>query len=318
MAVHRHGTRINTRIGDIELEGGDSLLLVANQDFLELHKDREHFALVSQVSGHRTLRRDKAWFAALITLAMVTASIFGISLLTAALIACAALILTRCMQASEARGAINLEVLLVIAAAFGISAALVNSGAANLLADLVVAAAKPTGTTGLYICIYLATVFFTSAVTNNAAVTIMFPVAREAALQTGLEFKPFIFLLMMAASASFMTPTGYQTNLMVYGPGGYTFMDYIKFGGPLQLWVAVVTLLVLLSQDYWYAWVAGLAILLFAVCFARPSRVATTLGRIRRTSTSSSTSSIRTQDNGTFYFFQPDMGLEEIRDPSFV
>ena len=83
---------------------------------------------------------------------------------------------------------------------------------------------------------------FSACVTNNAAVTIMFPIAHKAAEDVGEDFKPYMYLIMMGASASFMTPTGYQTNLMVYGPAGYRFADFLKFGGVLQIWLGVVTI----------------------------------------------------------------------------
>eukprot|EP00050_Salpingoeca_kvevrii_P015314 m.45637 g.45637 ORF g.45637 m.45637 type:complete len:669 (-) comp6255_c0_seq1:63-2069(-) len=313
IAVHRHGTRIDKRIGDIVLEGGDTLLLVSSRDFVQLYRNSEHFALVSPVSNHLTLRRDKASFAAFVTLAMVGVSLGGYSLLTAALFATALLILFKCIKAKEARGAINLEVLIVIAAAFGISAAMVNSGAAKLVADGLVAAADPTGILGLYICIYMATVVFTAAVTNNAAVTIMFPVALEAAKKTDEDFLPFIFLLMMGASASFLTPTGYQTNLMVYGPGGYTFMDFVRFGGPLQVIVGVVTIGVVMTLDLWWLWAGIGAAAIFVVFFLLPKTQLGPPRNSRRPSISRSANAAPAPEER--YFFQPDMGLEIIHDP---
>ena len=182
IAVHRHGARINKKIGDIVLQAGDSLLLVTNEDFLKLYQSQDHFALVSAVAGHRSIRWNKAPIAVLLTVAMIALSVAEvISLLTAALFAAGGMVMFRCMSATEVRSAINLEVLLVIAAAFGLSNALVNSGAAELMAEAVVIASEPTGVTGLYIMVYIVTVLLSAVVTNNAAITIMFPVAFQAA-----------------------------------------------------------------------------------------------------------------------------------------
>ena len=117
-----------------------------------------------------------------------------------------------------------------------------------------VKASEPSGTIGLQIVIYVATVLFSACVTNNAAVTIMFPIAYQAAQDVGQDFRIFMYLLMMGASASFMTPTGYQTNLMVYGPGGYRFMDFVKFGGALQIYIGVITIAVLQTLHLWWLW----------------------------------------------------------------
>eukprot|EP00051_Salpingoeca_urceolata_P005653 m.75449 g.75449 ORF g.75449 m.75449 type:complete len:271 (+) comp14482_c0_seq2:1607-2419(+) len=230
------------------------------------------------------------------------------------LFASGGLMIARCITPHEAREAINLQVLLVIAGAFGLSAAMVNSGAADEVAGVLVKAADPTGKTGLYIMIYAATTLFSQAVTNNAAITIMFPIAFSAAADTGLDFRPFMFLLMMGASSSYMTPTGYQTNLMVYGPGGYTFMDYVRFGGLLQLFSAVVTIGVIVALDFWYLWAIAFAGAIGVTLFLTwtPKSVSPS----RRVSRRQSTTSIGDGNipRQTKYFFQPDMGLDPIDD----
>eukprot|EP00897_Mesotaenium_endlicherianum_P005624 jgi/Mesen1/508/ME000104S10599 len=227
VAVHRYGTRMNSAIGDIELEAGDSLLMVADgPEFVSKHRNNSTFALVS--------KRSKAGVAALLVLAMVAASGAGVKLITAALFAVAGLLLTRSMTPADAL-------------------ALVDSGAADLIAQVLMGLAGRSKF-GLLTCTYIATTVFSLAITNNAAVTIMFPVALAAAQHNGLDFRPFAYVLMMAASAGFMTPPGCATNIMVYGPGGYKFADYLKFGGPMQIWILFVTMGVTVTLHYWWIW----------------------------------------------------------------
>lgn len=311
VAVHRHGTRINETIGQITLQAGDTLLLLTDKTFLDLHHDRDDFALVSKVDGYTSTRRNKAWIAALLTLGMIGAALADVSLLLAGFVAAAGMLVFRCLSPREARDSINLAVVFVISAAFGLSQATINSGAAQLMADGLLAAASPTGTTGLYICVYIATVLFSSIITNNAAITIMFPIAYEAALDANLDFRPILYILMMGASASFMTPTGYQTNLMVYGPGGYKFIDFIVFGGPLQVVVGVVTIGVVVALEFWWLWSlallgANILVLVFSGQFgARDTGAATTV-------TVDRIGEAAEQARPVKYYFQPDMGLDEI------
>ncbi|GJP34150.1 hypothetical protein CLOM_g18608 [Closterium sp. NIES-68] len=259
VAVHRYGTRLNSAIGDIVLEAGDSLLLVADgSEFVCKHRNNSTFALVSKLPGFTPVQRQKAGIAAVFVLAMVVASAFpSVPLITAALFTSAALMLSGSMTSRDAMDSLELPVLIMIAAAFGISEALVQSGAADLVAQVLMGLSGGTQI-GLLTCTYVATTVFSLAITNNAAVTIMFPVALAAAQQQGLDFRPFAYILMMASSAGLMTPTGCATNIMVYNPGGYKFVDYIAFGGPLQIVLLIVTVGVTLTLRFWWIWWAVL------------------------------------------------------------
>ncbi|CAI5969434.1 unnamed protein product [Closterium sp. NIES-65] len=255
VAVHRYGTRLNSAIGDIVLEAGDSLLLVADgSEFVCKHRNNSTFALVSKLPGFTPVQRQKAGIAAIFVLTMVVASAFpSVPLITAALFTSAALMLSGSMTSRDAMESLELPVLIMIAAAFGISEALVQSGAADLVAQVLMGLSGGTQI-GLLTCTYVATTVFSLAITNNAAVTIMFPVALAAAQQQGLDFRPFAYILMMASSAGLMTPTGCATNIMVYNPGGYKFVDYIAFGGPLQIVLLIVTVGVTLTLRFWWIW----------------------------------------------------------------
>lgn len=141
----------------------------------------------------------------------------------------------RCISVSDARQSVDWQTLLTIAAAFGFSKALVNSGFVASVAGFFVQIAGRWGPYGVLVCVYLITSLFTEVVTNNAAAAIIFPFAVAIAVQAGVNPRPFVMAVAFAASASLMTPLGYQTNLMVYGPGGYRFTDFVRVGLPLNL-----------------------------------------------------------------------------------
>ncbi len=244
LSVARGGRRVEGKIGDIRLQAGDTLLVEARPSFVDQHRNSRDFLLVSALDGGVTPRHDRAGLAGAILAGMVfAAAFFGVDMLAAALMAAAAMLLTRCTTAAAARRHIDWQVLVVIGAALGLGQALDQSGAAALIADTAVnlAGANPWL---VLLAVYLVTNLMTEVVTNNAAAVMMFPVAKAAALGMGVSFTPFIFVIMMAASASFATPIGYQTNLMVYGPGGYRFTDYLRMGSPLNLVLAMVTMIV--------------------------------------------------------------------------
>ncbi len=236
IAVHRRGERVGGKVGDIILSAGDTLLLEAHPSFLERHRNDSDFALVSEVEGSAPPKHDKAWLATLVLCGMVAANTLGLlPLLTAALLAAGMMIATRCIDGGTARRSLELSVLITIAAAFGISAALETTGAARVIASSLVSFAVPLGPIGVLAAIYVVTAVVTLLISNNAAAALMFPIAMAAQEAAGFDGPAVVFVLMLAASACFATPIGYQTNLMVLGPGGYRFGDFFRIGVPLQL-----------------------------------------------------------------------------------
>jgi di/tricarboxylate transporter len=149
--------------------------------------------------------------------------------------------LTGCLSAEQARRSIDLSVIAAVVAALVIGATLERTGVAGQAARLVVAVAQPFGPWGVLAGIYALTLCFTELVTNNAAAALAFPVAQAAAAQLGVDFMPFVIVIAIAASAGFATPLGYQTHLMVYGPGGYHFSDFVRLGLPLDLIAMAIT-----------------------------------------------------------------------------
>ena len=246
IAVHRRGERVPSKLGDIVLEPGDTLLLEARPGFLERHGRDPDFALAAEVAASEVPRHDRAGIAAVVLLGLVVAhTVFGVSLITAALLAAGAMVATRCLSAPEAVRSVDLRVVVTIAASFGVGEALASTGVAATISAMLVEAAAPLGPVAVLAGVYLATALLTELITNNAAAVLMFPIAAGAAQAAGLELRPFAFTVMMAASASFSTPIGYQTNLMVWGPGGYRFSDFVRFGVPLQVVLAVVSIAVI-------------------------------------------------------------------------
>ncbi len=249
IAVARSGRRVPGKIGDIILLPGDTLLLEAHSAFVEQQRNSREFFLVSQVQDSAPPRHERAWAALAILAGMVTAVTAGLlPMLAGAMLAAALMVLTRCCTGSEARQSIDWSVLIVIGAALGIGQAMDRSGAAAALASGVIRLAGGNPWLVL-LAVYLITSLFTELITNNAAAVLVFPLALAASRTLEVSFMPFVIAIMVAASASFATPIGYQTNLMVYGPGGYRFTDYLRFGLPMNLLVMTVT--VLLAPWIW-------------------------------------------------------------------
>jgi len=244
IAVARNGERIRRKIGDIILRPGDTLLLETSRDFMQRQRNRRDFYLVSSVAETATLRHEKALLAMGLLLAMVAAVTVGLlSMLQAALLAGGLMIVTRCVTGTEARRSIDWSLLIVIAASFGIGRAMQVTGAAQTIAHLLIELAGSNPLIAL-IAVYGVTMIFTEMITNNAAAVLMFPIAIAASADLGVDYMPFVIAVMVAASASFATPLGYQTNLMVYGPGGYRYVDYLRIGLPLNLLTWAVTVIV--------------------------------------------------------------------------
>ena len=249
IAVARNGERLKQKIGDIRLEAGDTLLLETSVAFRERQRSNRDFYLVSEVRGSTPPRHDRAWIACAALVAMVLAAALEIvPMSAAAFVAAAIVICTHCITPNEARKSIEWESLFLIAASFGLARAMEKTGLAELIAHSTISAAGEHPQ-ALLAAIYLVTMVFTELMSNNAAAVLVFPIAWQTAADLGVNPMPFVMAVTVAASCGFATPMGYQTNLMVYGPGGYKFSDYVRFGGPLNLLVMAIT--VLLAPLIW-------------------------------------------------------------------
>ena len=236
IAVHRHGERIASRIGDIVLRPGDTLLVEAGPGFTRAFRDSRDFYLVSRVDESQPLRHDRMLASvAVLALVVITASLRVFPITIAALGGAILMVALRCLTPGEAKRAVDWSVLIMIGAALGIAQALESSGAAELIGSGIVAAGSGLGPIGVLAGVLIASMVLTELVSNTAAIALMFPIALSAAAQLGIDPRSFLIGATIAASFSFSTPIGYQTNLMVYGPGGYRFRDFTRVGVPLQL-----------------------------------------------------------------------------------
>jgi di/tricarboxylate transporter len=244
LAVARNGGRIPGKIGDIVLRPGDTLLLEAHPSFVERWCRTRDFLLASRLDNSTPLRHEKAWLAIAIMAGMVTAVTGGwLSMLESAMLAAGLMLLTRCTSPSIAHRVVDWRVLIVIAASFGIGTAMQFSGVAATIAGSVFGLTGDNPWVALAL-VYATTAIFTNLITNNAAAVLMFPIAVASAQRLEVSVMPFAIAIMMAASASFATPIGYQTNLMVQGPGGYTFSDYLRLGLPLTVLAGFLTVVI--------------------------------------------------------------------------
>ncbi|WP_104204984.1 SLC13 family permease [Billgrantia saliphila] len=242
LAVCRGGERVAGNLGQVRLQPADVLLLEARPPFIERHRQSRDFLLISQLNGQARPIHEKAPLAWGILLGVVALASFGVmSMMNAAMLGAALALITGCCSVGAAKRGLDTQVLLTIAASFGLGAALEASGAAATLSGLALGLADGDPWL-LLIGTYLLVALLTELVTNNAAAVITFPVVMASAESLGVNPMPFVVVVMFAASASFLTPIGYQTNLMVHGPGGYRFSDFLRVGGLLNVLTAAVAL----------------------------------------------------------------------------
>ena len=241
LAIHRSGERIKQKIGDIIFHSGDTLLILSKQDFINKWYNSKDFYLVSRSVSINSGPRWKSLFSLFVLIIMIV--IMASGLLPVVVVAgssCAILILFRCLTIHSAFECIEWRVLLIIASAFGVARGLENSGLAHFIAESIIELIGGFGPLGLLAGVYFVTNLYTEIITNNAAAALLVPVVISVANQAALDPRPFLISVIIAASASFSTPIGYQTNLMVYGPGGYKFTDYLRVGIPMNLIIGVL------------------------------------------------------------------------------
>lgn len=243
VAVHRNGSRVTNKVGNIILNPGDTLLLQTGTHFSQAHRNNPDFYLVSDVEDSHPLRHERAGIAVVVFLALLTLMVFNVlNPMITSFIAAGVMVGTRCVSAASARKSIEWQVLITIAAAFGVGSAIQASTLGNVAAQALVAITHQWGPHATLAAVYITTVLVTEVITNNAAAVLMFPLCLQTATVLGVQERPFIIALALAASASFASPVGYQTNMMVYGPGGYRFTDFLRIGLPLNIILCVVAI----------------------------------------------------------------------------
>jgi len=243
VGMAHEGAAMDYPLRDAIIQVGDVALLEVRDPFFYRNRNEVDFSMTKKLRGARIQRTDKAVLASLITLAMITTVTMGwLTMLNAALLAAGAMLLTGCMDMSSAGKSVDFSTLVVIASAMGLEAAVTASGLSASIGNTLGA----LGGDNVYLAlsvVFVGCILMDAMVTNVASAVFMFPIAMTIAQGLGVSFMPFAITVMVGASCSFISPVSYQTNLMVYGPGEYSFGDFVKIGIPLSVLVGVITVL---------------------------------------------------------------------------
>ena len=250
LAIHRNGERIPGKIGNVRLRAGDVLLVLAGEDFKERSRQSHEFYLLSRVAEFSNLKwyQNVALFGGLAA-AIITSALGIISLFMALVILIILILALKITTPKDLPKGIDYNLAIIIVLAMALGTAMIKTGLANIIADFFIDIFRPWGGVGILAGIFLITNLLASFITVKAAAALIYPISVMAALQLDLPTMPFVLIVAHGAAANFMTPMGFQTNLMVYGPGGYHFKDYMKIGWPLSLLYWIVSVLAL---SWWY------------------------------------------------------------------
>ncbi len=246
LAIRRHGSQIRDKLGRVRLRVGDMLLVQVRKLVLENLRQDSDFMLVLEESQGSDFRFSKLPVAALIFLGVIAAAASReLSIELAALFGAMAMVVTRCITLQQAYRAVDWRIVILIGGTLALGTAMDKTGTANLIAESLVGWSGALGPVALIAVLYLLTLAMTELMSNNATAALLTPIAISIAHHGGWDPRPFVFCVAFAASCSFLTPIGYQTNTMVYGPGGYRFTDYFKVGVWLSLisWLAATLLI---------------------------------------------------------------------------
>jgi di/tricarboxylate transporter len=245
LAIRSHGRTIREKIGKIRLEFGDSLLILTERERLSDLRKTQDFLVLGEVRGY-LLRFDKIPYAVAIFLSIIAAATLQIfTILEAALLGTTLMLITGCFQFREVYNNLHWQTIIMLGCLIPLGTAMEKTGMAQLIAQQLITNLVDFGPTAVLSGLYLVTTVLTSIMTNSATGVLMLPIALTIAGALNVDPKPFVFAVMFASSASFMTPMGYQTNTFVFGAGGYRFSDFLRVGGPLNLifWI-LATLLI--------------------------------------------------------------------------
>jgi di/tricarboxylate transporter len=248
IAIHRNGEKLRGKIGDITLLPGDLLLLITGEDFEE-RVDNKDFFILNKVRNIDKMKTSQSLLIIGGLIASITLSAFKIvPLFNSLVIFLILMFLAKMASPKEIHKSINYDLIMIIALSLALGTAITKTGMASDISNVFVSVFKPYGILSIFIGIFILTNLLASIITNIGAVAVVFPVAMSLAVQLGVDPKPFALLVAFAGAASFITPIGYQTNLMVYGPGGYTFRDFLKVGLPMTIIFMLVATIGLIIQ----------------------------------------------------------------------
>ena len=242
LAIRRHDDDLPGKLGTVVLRPGDVLLVLATPEFERVWRGHGDFSVIASLDAPPPVRRERSSLVIAAIVGLVASVVTGIlDLMEASLLAAVALIALRVISVTEARRAVNLNVVLTIAMSISLGTAVAVSGLAAEMATLLGNLGDPFGDTGRLVAVLATTMVLTELLSNNAAAALMLPVATATAIEAGLDPRSMAIVVLIGASCSFLSPIGYQTNLMVYGLGGYRFRDFTLVGAPLSLVTLIVT-----------------------------------------------------------------------------
>ncbi len=245
VAIQRHGVHLREKITELTLEVGDILLIFGDDEAFSRINETDDFMMMEGIQD-TYIAKDKATVAFLVLIAVVLSLTFNIlPLVLTAVIGAALMIFSGCLTSREAYRSINWPILILIGGTISLGLAMEKTGSALLLAEGIIGAVGSMGPIAVLSAVYVVSVLLTAIVSNNAAAVLMIPIAISTAVGLDVDPRPFIMAVTFGASASFATPIGYQTNMLVYGPGGYRYADYLKIGIPLNilLWILATILI---------------------------------------------------------------------------
>lgn len=235
LAVRHRGQVMREDLEEMLLRAGDVLLFEVGQVQLDHLRDDRTFVLVSQV-GLPVFRKSRMLTSVAIVAGVVAAAASGtVPIVAGAIVGCILMVMTRCLTLEEAYGSINWQVIFLLAGVLTLGTALETTGAARLIGGYLVESLGSLGPVALVSGLYLATSLLTEMMSNNATAALLAPIAIAAAESLGIDPRPLLMAITFAASASFMTPVGYQTNTLIYGPGQFRYVDFLKVGTPLNI-----------------------------------------------------------------------------------
>jgi len=241
LAIQRRGETIRDKLNSVELGLGDALLIQAHEEQIRALRNDRNFIVLDEVPGGAL--RHKAPLVLAILAGVIGLAAFNVlPILVTALLGCLAMVLTRCLRLDEAYHAINWQVIFLLAGILPLGIAMQKSGAAGFIAERAVGMVGDMGPVAVLAVIYLMTSVMTDTMSNNAAAVLLAPIAISTAQQIGVDPRPLLMAITFAASTGFSTPVGYQTNTMIYNPGGYKYTDFLRTGVPLSIlfWILSV------------------------------------------------------------------------------
>jgi di/tricarboxylate transporter len=246
LAIHRAGHRIDAKLGDVRMRLGDTLLVLADAGFRQRWRNRPDFLVIAPIRGTPPTTARKAWIVVAIGIGFIVVTASGrLPILESSILAALLVLATGTLTARQARDAVDVNLIILIAAAFGLGAAVETTGLAAAGAEVITGVMEPAGAMGALAAVIIATVVITELLSNNAAAVLIFPLAVATAATLDADPRPFVIAVTLSASLSFLSPIGYQTNMLVYALGGYRFTDFTRLGAPLTLLCVILQLILI-------------------------------------------------------------------------